>query len=62
MDIETLVMDLIEPWWSDEWMRRDVWNQLLACRTTLHRCGYSATSDEYETLSFLLRIHHERFQ
>lgn len=58
LDLENLIDDLVGVWWTDPNMRREVWAGLLACRTTLARCGYRTTSEEYETLTFLLALHH----
>ena len=59
IDLEQLILDITGAWWGDPHMGNNVWQALLTCRTTLHRCGYSCDSSEYQDLSFLLDLHHE---
>jgi len=59
LDLEQLILDICGVWWSDPVMHSMVWNALLTCRTTLHRCGYLVESTEYQDISFLLDLHSE---
>ena len=60
MDMEELINSIVVPWWGEPIMHHECWASLLACRTTLHRCGHSTQSDEYQTLELLLNIFHAR--
>lgn len=59
VDLEKLIDNQFGVFWTSQPMQNQVWFGLNAMRATLHACGYRTTSEEYETLTFLLAIHHD---